>query len=609
MKQGVKDVKKIKRIGKNKYEKGKFTMKGSKLFSVMAAASVAVTMFAGFALSANAAGGAWVGYSTDDSIAEWNYGVGDERTTTSTGTYDPTTGTLTFTENTTLCGCENDNKSYYGNSIISVGNTDLTLDLNSCNVTLDSTNLNEIEGGGYDYIYGLYKVGGTLTIQGPGTLNIIASGGLKESVALRAHAGANIKITGNAQVNVTDNDDNGYGLFAAGNVDVIDGSLTMMGGAAALDFASNDTANIDIFHKQITAGESAVNATTWTVTDAGESAKELEQYKYVKIESTKAPATSVMVGGTTLKDGQTYTNTNDDVTAVYDSWTSTLNLSGSGTINGLTEDTLGAYGAAIWATDDITIDVDDDADITLQGGTSANNSYSYGIYSSSGTLTITGGGKLTVQSTDIQTTYPSAAVYTGDNITISGSVKVTANGLGSNHLAVNNTKESGTITIPDGSIAELHMTNTGSEMALFNGSLVYPDGYLANAIDKNDEDIQLGSPAVQYSEYHIKPNLLSDISKTDNIGAFKGDNADGTENDEDAATAFLTTITPKGSVTISALSWTVTSQGKSQTLFPKNFATLELNSEAKIGVIVKGLYDENASAEAYVYGSVDNAAN
>ena len=145
----MKDVKKIKRIGKNKYEKGKFTMKGSKLFSVMAAASVAVTMFAGFALSANAAGGEWVGYTeATDGEAHWNYGVGDKRTTTSTGTYDPNTGTLTFTEDTTLYGCENDKKSYYGNSIISVENTDLTLDLNSFNVTLDSTNLNEIEGGG-----------------------------------------------------------------------------------------------------------------------------------------------------------------------------------------------------------------------------------------------------------------------------------------------------------------------------------------------------------------------------------------------------------------------------------------------------------------------------
>lgn len=147
MKQGVKDVKNIKRIGKNKYEKGKFTMKGSKLFSVMAAASVAVTMFAGFALSANAAGGEWVGYTEDnDGEAHWNWGESNNNTTT--GTYDPNTGTLTFERDTTLYGCENDKKSYYGNSIISVENTDLTLNLNSCNVTLDSTKLNEIEGGG-----------------------------------------------------------------------------------------------------------------------------------------------------------------------------------------------------------------------------------------------------------------------------------------------------------------------------------------------------------------------------------------------------------------------------------------------------------------------------
>ncbi len=567
----------------------------------MAAASVAVTMFAGFALSANAAGGEWVGYTEDtDGKAHWNYGVGHELTTTSTGTYDPTTGTLTFTENTTLYGCDYVPETYWGSGIISMENVDLTLDLASYSITVNAEQQ-------LDNVGGIYKYGGSLTIKGPGTLTVNAGGGNDVNAALVGLNKPAITITDGANVILNNTDENGYGLYTAGNVDVESGSLTMTGGKGALTIVNQGS--VDIFHKEITAGDNAETATSWTVTDAGESAKELEKYKYVKIEPAEAPDTSVTVGGTTLTDGQTYTNQDNTVTAVYDSWTSTLNLSGSGTINGADASVDGAYGAAIWATDDITIDVDDDADITLQGGASAKNSYSYGIYSSSGTLTITGGGKLTVKSADSQTTYQSAAVYTKDNITISGSVKVTANGLGSNHLAVNNTKPSGTITIPDGSIAELHMTNTGSEMALFNGSPVYPDGYLANALDKNGKDIQLGRPAVQYSQYHIKPNELSGISETEYIGAFYGDNADGTENDEDAATAFLTTIKPKGSVTISALSWTVTSQGESQTLFPKSFATLELNSEAKIGVIVKGLYDFAATAEAYVYGSVNNAAN
>ena len=76
-------------------------MKKSKIISSVLSVSIAVTAFAGFAATAKAAGySAWVGYSTNDTVAEWNYGVGYGSTTTNTGTYDPSTGTLMFTENT-----------------------------------------------------------------------------------------------------------------------------------------------------------------------------------------------------------------------------------------------------------------------------------------------------------------------------------------------------------------------------------------------------------------------------------------------------------------------------------------------------------------------------
>ena len=81
-------------------------MKKSKIISSVLSVSIAVTAFAGFAVSAEAEGYSdWVGYSTNDTAAEWNYGVDHGSTTTDTGTYDPSTGTLAFTENTDLIGC------------------------------------------------------------------------------------------------------------------------------------------------------------------------------------------------------------------------------------------------------------------------------------------------------------------------------------------------------------------------------------------------------------------------------------------------------------------------------------------------------------------------
>lgn len=65
-------------------------MKKSKIISSVLSVSIAVTAFAGFAASAKAAGySAWVGYSIDDTKAEWNYGEDPDSTTTDTGTYDP----------------------------------------------------------------------------------------------------------------------------------------------------------------------------------------------------------------------------------------------------------------------------------------------------------------------------------------------------------------------------------------------------------------------------------------------------------------------------------------------------------------------------------------
>ncbi len=569
-------------------------MKKSKIISSVLSVSIAVTAFAGFAATAKAAGySQWVGYSTDDTKAEWNYGVGHESTNTATGTYDPSTGTLTFTEDTTLKGLTSE-PSAYGSAIYTYGNLDLTMDLNGFTVTVDAEQINA-------YNYGIYRVGGTFTIKGPGELIVNASGGTTESAALNGYTGAVVKITNGANVSLTDNDSNGYGLMASGNVDVENGTLEMTGGKAAINLVSGSTnkGSITTEGKTVTAGENAQSVSAWDNTTA------ITNYKYVKIvshtpEDPEQPEETEL--GVTV-GGQSLTNINskyekDGVTAEYDAKTATLTLSGTGTIAGAENDTTNAYGAAIWAKQAITVELSDGADVTLQGA--ERGGYSYGIstyMAQNGTLTITGNGKLTVK-TDAGAQYESAALYTTGDIYVTGNADVTAEGTAAYHFAVNRTGAGGSIDVSDN--AKFSMINTGKQ-DLFNGTFSYPsENYVVKALADDGSVAVYDADPEKYKAVSVKPASAS--SSTKNIGAFKGKKADGTEDETDIATGFTTTITSDSSEALEALYWTVKSGNDTKHLFPDSQTTITLSGgSALITVIVQGLYDEKATANAYIY--------
>ncbi len=567
-------------------------MKKSKIISSVLSVSIAMTAFAGFAASAKAAGySAWVGYSIDDTKAEWNYGEDPDSTTTDTGTYDPSKGTLTFTEDTELIGCDYQSGTYCGSAIIAEGATDLIIDLAENDVTVDATRLSN------SWIGGIYRNGGSLTIKGPGSLTVTASGGTTENAALMGYNGAAISITGGANVVLSDTDNNGYGLWASGNVDVENGTLEMTGGAKAVTIRGNG-GTIETEGKQVTAGENAQSASAWDNTT------EITSYKYVKIESqtSEEPEPEEEQLGVTV-GGQSLTNINnkyekDGVTADYNAETATLTLSGSGTIAGAENDTTNAYGAAIWAQQAITVELSDGADVTLQGA--ARGGYSYGISTytaQNGTLTITGNGKLTVK-TDAGAQNESAALYTTGDIYVTGNADVTAEGTAVNHFAVNRTGAGGNIDVSDN--AKFSMINTG-EKNLFNGTFSYPsENYVVKALADDGSVAVYDADPEKYKAVSVKPASAS--SSTENIGAFKGINADGTADETDIATGFKTTISSDSSEVLETLYWTVTSGQDTMHLFPDSQTTITLNGgSAVITVIVQGLHDETATANAYIY--------
>ena len=565
-------------------------MKKSEIISSVLSVSIAVTAFAGFAASAEAAGySEWVGYSTDDIKAEWNYGVDDNRTTTSTGTYDPSTGTLTFTENTDLIGCDYQS----GSAIAATPGTDLVIELAGHDVTVDAT---KVSG---EWIGGIYRSGGNLTIKGPGSLTVTASGGTVYNAALIGYVGSAISITGEAKVVLSDTDDNGYGLRVWGNVNVEKGILEMTGGTNAVYFEKGGA--IETKDKQVFAGENAESASAWNGSTS------ITEYTYVKIvsgmseepEQPQETELGVMVGG------QSLTNLNnkyekDGVMAEYDAETATLTLSGKGTINGPQNDTTNAYGAAIWATQAITVKLSDGADVTLQGAERGGYSYGISTYTATnGTLTITGNGKLTVK-TDAGATNESAALYTTGDILVTGNADVTAEGTAAMHIAVNCLATGGEIKVSDN--AKFSMINTGEGKNLFNGTFIYPtDDYVVKALAKNGSVAVYNADPAELKAVNVKPASAS--SSTENIGAFKGIKADGTADETDIATGFKTTITSDSSEALEALYWTVKAgENNTRHLFPESTTTITLDhGSAVITVIVQGLYDNTATADAYIY--------
>lgn len=107
-----------------------------------------------------------------------------------------------------------------------------------------------------------------------------------------------------------------------------------------------------------------------------------------------SPGDLYVCGSVIKKD--TLTLDNGNVTASFDELSRTLTLSGNGTISNDTNPA-NTQGAAIFGTSsyggDLNIKLADEADITINAKSVA---YGYGIYNSSGQVSISGNGKLTV---------------------------------------------------------------------------------------------------------------------------------------------------------------------------------------------------------------------
>lgn len=393
----------------------------------LCAAAVAAVMSVSAVYVASAAEYApYIRYITEEGGAEILDGTGYE-----SHIYEPSTGTLAFTEDTTLFGNDYNIDGYCGSAIIpSEHNTDLTIELAGHNITMLST---EHTAG---WIAGIYRNGGTLTVKGPGTLTVTSSGGTSENAALMGYSGADIVITDDAQVTLSNGDENGKGLWASGDVRVEGGAvLEMSGGSSAVELRNNGRLETD--GNIVKAGGSKAEAEDWNGSD------DIASFKYVKVESPKSTESlGVWVGGKAFSEAVP-SHTFGNVTASYDGDTETLVLGGSGTITG-SFDVNNSYGAAIYAEHDINIVVN--GDVNLTGARNENGIYSYGIYTDykkHGRITISGCGVLRVSAdSTVSGECAAIAAYIGEGrdydraVVIKGGVTVYADAGGEKQFGV-----------------------------------------------------------------------------------------------------------------------------------------------------------------------------
>lgn len=355
-----------------------------------------MSISAGYTVSADGYS-QWVGYITEAGGTEIWDGIGYEK-----NMYDPSTGTLTFTEDMTLYGSDYNIGGNCGSAIISEGTgKDLTIELAGHDVKIDAEEYTA------SWIGGIYRNGGSLTIKGPGSLTVTASGGTAENAALMGYNGADISVTGGAKVILSDADDNGYGLWASGQVYIDGGSvLEMNGGGGAVKMMNRGS--VDPGENIVTVGSSADTASEWNGMD------DLAAFKYIRIGPPRSEdALGVWVGGMPFSEAVP-THTFGGVTASYNAASETLTLDGTGVIQGSFEPD-GSYGAAIYAEHSINIVVNGTVD--LIGARNENGIYSYGIYTDHvkhGRITIGGCGTLRViADSSVSGECAAIAAYTG----------------------------------------------------------------------------------------------------------------------------------------------------------------------------------------------------
>ncbi len=279
-------------------------------------------------------------------------------------------------------------------------------------VTVNGT-LTATGGEAYLFSYGIFAerditVNGTVTAMG-GKANRISGGVYEEYGFVTVTGTGTLTATGGAA------NEESYGVFVFnGSVTVAEGgTLTAEGGAAG---ANGDSYGVYAYEAvTVTAGgtltatgdtqaiggsvKNAIAGTGWTNT-AGTQGKEniavndqgqdLSKYRKAQfpalydvwvggVRVTGANMGNVLIGDPVNDDKVSYTPATDSTPAIL-----TLNSA---------EITSGSHeGAAIYATEDLTIDVTADSTVT---GPEATSGPGYGVYSD-GSLTVTGSGELTV---------------------------------------------------------------------------------------------------------------------------------------------------------------------------------------------------------------------
>ena len=137
-------------------------------------------------------------------------------------------------------------------------------------------------------------------------------------------------------------------------------------------------------------------------------------------------------------------------------------------------------------------------------------------------------------------------------------------------------------------------TTTGTAVidAVEEGATV--SGITVDGLAENQE-LKLENGALIIAEKTVPSSLTATVA---NIGATYGKNEDGSADESTQATGFVTTITGTGS--FNAVSWAVTSKGTTKNSFNTgNMTAITLNGgSCYIGMVINGLYDNNATATA-----------
>ncbi len=168
----------------------------------------------------------------------------------------------------------------------------------------------------------------------------------------------------------------------------------------------------------------------------------------------------------------------------------------------------------------------------------------------------------------------------------------------------------------DVTIDNCTITNETGKETVGNGDILLGDGRngknstakIALSTKNTKAEIQLQYPDSETIKQNVSKADVSEIVNGGTIEITPANASVSTRNTkavqigEDKATGFVTTITADGSSAISPskIMWTVTSNGTVGKTVEFSLNKTEISGSAQIGLVISGLYDENATAVASV---------